>query len=306
MQLLRVIQRPEFFFNPRQVWRRLRKNSLVKRNAVQLAWGLPIELDPATYIGVDIVNIGVHDRVVPEAIWRLLDPGEQAFDIGANIGQNTSIMALKAGPRGRVVAFEPGPLASRLLTRNVERWGSYQLSPISVVRQGVSCRVGLGVLHEAADLGAFSLEDQPVRAVDIAPNGAKIEIDLITLDAYAISAGEIGLIKIDVEGHEQAVLQGAAHILNERRVRDIVFEDYQPQPSSVTTGLQAAGYEVFCLLARWRKPMLLTLAQRGMVLKQEPHLVNFLATRDAKRVLQRFEGAGWKCLKVQACPRIKE
>src|ERR1035438_5284679 len=111
IRLFEAIRRPEYLFNPRQIWRRLRRHSLCARNAIQLAWGLPVEVDPSSCVGLDVINIGLHDRVVTEAICRLLDPHEVAFDVGANIGQNVSMMALVLGPRGRVVAFEPGPTA---------------------------------------------------------------------------------------------------------------------------------------------------------------------------------------------------
>jgi FkbM family methyltransferase len=145
------------------------------------------------------------------------------------------MMALVLRPRGRVVAFEPGPVAGRLLTRNIESWAHYDLAPITVVRQGVSSRIGEGLLHESLDLGGFSLEDRAPGPPRIAPDDARgIKIELTTLDAFAPRPTEIGLIKIDVEGHELAVLGGAAEMLGQKRVRDIVFEDYHPQPSPVT------------------------------------------------------------------------
>jgi FkbM family methyltransferase len=297
----RAIGRPEYFFRPWQIWRRLLKGSLCSRNAVQLAWGLPVQVDPNSNVGIDVLNLGVYDRVVSEAICRLLDPGEQAFDIGANVGQNASMMALVLGPRGRVVAFEPGPAAGRLLTRNIESWVHYDLAPIAVVRQGVSSRIGEGLLHESLDLGGFSLEDRAPGPPRIAPDDAPgIKIELTTLDAFAPRPTEIGLIKIDVEGHELAVLEGAAELLGQKRVRDIVFEDYHPQPSPVTMRLQAAGYVVFSLLPAWRKPILLTLEQLSRRPRKEYDLANFLGTRDPERARARFEGAGWKCLRLRA------
>ena len=94
LKVLRAIERPEYFFRPSQIWRKLRKNSLFAGQAVQLAWGLPVEVDIGSHVGIDILNLGVYDRVVAEAICRLSDTGEPAFDIGANIGQNASMMAL--------------------------------------------------------------------------------------------------------------------------------------------------------------------------------------------------------------------
>jgi len=259
-----------------------------------------VEVDPAACVGVDVINLGVHDRVVPEAIWRLLDPDELAYDIGANIGQNASIMALRLGPQGRVVAFEPGPEAYRLLTRNVANWERYRLSPITIVPKGLSSKAGVGMLHETFELGGFSLEDQQNRPMGNASKGASHEIELTTLDAYAASAGRIGLIKIDVEGHELAVLQGASKLLHERRARDIIFEDYEPQPSPVARLLQAAGYEVTCLEPAWSKPVLMSLEDRAKLPAAEPYFSNFVATLDPERALARFRPGGWRCLSARA------
>ena len=295
MRPFKAIRRPEYFFNPRQIWRRLWRHSLFEGNAIRLAWGLPVEVDPISGVGLDIINIGVSDRVVAEAIWRLLDPGETAFDIGANIGQNASIMALVVGPRGRVVAFEPGPAAWSILTRNVQSWAPYDLAPITVVRQGLSSQIGEGLLHEAIDLGGFSLEDQPPGPKRIAPEGARgIKVELTTLDAFVSQPTEIGLMKMDVEGHELAVLDGSARILEQRLVRDIIFEDFYPQPSPVTLRLQAARYEVFALSPAWHRPILVPLQL------SDKSLINFLATRDPDRARARFEADGWRCLRLRA------
>lgn len=300
MSPLRAIQRPEYLLRPQQIWRRLRKRSLCARNAVQLAWGLPIELDPGSNVGLDILNLGVYDRIVPEAICRLLEPGEQAYDIGANIGQNVSMMALILGSKGRVTAFEPGPESWRLLNRNIASWERYELAPITVVCVGLSSRAGAGVLHESLDLGGFSLEERPPGPPRIAPEGAGgIRVELTTLDAFTPRGQEIALIKMDVEGHELAVLEGAMRLLDQQLVRDIVFEDYQPQPSAVSRRLQASGYEVFSLLPAWRKPVLLTMDELMKRGRKEFELANFLATREPQRARAKFEDAGWRCLRIR-------
>jgi FkbM family methyltransferase len=304
-RLWKAIRRPEYFFHPRQIWRRLRRRSLCSRNAVQLAWGLPVELDLKSHVGQDIANIGVYDKVVAEAICRLSDPQELAFDVGANIGQNVSIMALMVGPYGRVVAFEPGPKACELLTRNVESWAGFDLAPITVIRKGLSSRIGDGLLRESFDLGGFSLEDQAPSEVMIPrEHSVGIKVELTTLDAFVSEhieqPAKIGLIKLDVEGHELAVLEGATRVLEQRLARDIVFEDFCPQPSPVTLFLRAAGYVVFALLPTWRKPILLTLEQLSERRRQRRSPPNFLATLDPDRARARFGSPGWKCLRLRA------
>src|SRR5919106_3003977 len=115
MNVLRALERPEYFLRPAQLWRRMRWRAVLKSGEVRLAWGMPIRIDPACLIGMDILNLGIYDRIVPETICRLLDGGEWALDVGANIGQNASVLALVAGPRGHVVALEPHPSMRSIL-----------------------------------------------------------------------------------------------------------------------------------------------------------------------------------------------
>lgn len=297
-RILEAIRRPEYLWRPSQIWRRMRKQSLCARKALQFNWGLPVDLDHSSHIGVDVINIGLHERVVPEAICRLLDAGESAYDVGANVGQNASIMALVAGSRGHVTAFEPSPAAWDFLIRNVQSWAPYDLAPIELIRKGLSSGTGTGVLREMSDLGAFSLEEESLY-LPREERSRRFEIELTTLDAFVPEGARIGLMKIDVEGHELAVLQGASRILAEKRVRDIVFEDYHPQPSPVTRLLEASGYQVFGMVHAWRKPLLLTLEERSEV-AQPGFETNFLATCDPTRARARFAKAGWKCLRVKA------
>ena len=295
----RAIRRPEYLLRPEQVWRRIRRKSLCARNQVRLAWGLDVDVDVDSRVGSEIVNLGVFERIVPETILRLLDPGETGVDVGANIGQNTSVMALAAGRLGTVFAFEPAPESWRMLTNNLRRWAPFDLAPITAVKKGISARAGHGQLYRALDPGGFSLEENPAIPSRTAEPGDTIGVDLTTLDAFFSPKREIGVMKVDVEGHELAVFQGGSQLLDQRCVRDIIFEDYHPEQSGVCALLESLGYQLFWLTTTWRKPMLRTIAER---IAQGPdcRLADFLATRDPQRAQARFESAGWHCLKVHA------
>lgn len=286
--------RPEYLYRPAQLWRRLRRDRFLARGDVRLAWGLPIEIDMPGYVSTDILNLGIHDRIVPEAICRLLEPGEWAVDVGANVGQNASIMALIAGPRGRVLAFEPHPLLRQILERNVASWRSYALAPIDTVPKALSARAGVAHLYEdehfARNRGSASLEVPPVAVGQHA-------VVVTTLDASVPRDAALGLAKLDVEGHEQAVLEGAARLLADGRLRDLIFEDLRPHSSLVPGMLETVGYSVFALCAPWHKPCLLPYrvgARRGF------HTHNYLATRDPGRARARFRHPGWRCLRLRA------
>jgi FkbM family methyltransferase len=275
----------------------MRQHAALAKDEVCLVWGLPIRVNPSCLIGKDILNLGLYDRIIPETICRLLDAGEWALDVGANIGQNTSIMALVTGPQGHVVAFEPHPTLWQTLNHNVASWRTYNLATIQLVQKGLSSHSDKAYLYEGANFtrnqGSASLH-APAIVV------RQHEIALTTLDAFVPEDIAIGLAKLDVEGHERDVLQGAAKLLHSGRLRDLIFEDQQrQQPSHVTQLLEAAGYSVFALYALWHKPCLMPYQDVLHHVPQGSFNNNYLATLDVERVRARFRRAGWQCLRIR-------
>jgi hypothetical protein len=169
--------------------------------------------------------MGVYDLPVSESIWRLLDPGEQAIDAGANIGYMTSIMAAKAGSYGRVIAFEPHPHPFSILQGNVGRGQKFTSGRVTVHRVALS-------------------------------NRSDIPIEVSRLDHYVTNRNVIGLLKVDVEGHELQVFQGSETLLAGRGIRDIVFEEFRDYPTPVTAFLERFGYTVYQLDMTFWGPIL--------------------------------------------------
>jgi hypothetical protein len=119
--------RPEYVFQPRIVIKRFSRalKTAGPTEVVTLPWGLPLKVRPNEVVGSVIWCYGLIDLVVAEAITRLLDAGETALDVGANIGQMTGLMALVSGPKGRVIAFEAHPVVADELRDNVGRWQNH-------------------------------------------------------------------------------------------------------------------------------------------------------------------------------------
>jgi FkbM family methyltransferase len=135
-------------------------------------------------------------------------PGTLVCDIGANIGNHTLYFAGVLG--AEVEAFEPYGPSFVLLARNV-------------AAHGLEARVRL---HETA-LGAATGRARITGAKPGNPGTARAEagcdgdIPLTTLADALQGRGPVGTIKVDVEGGELEVLQGAAEIL--RRDRPAIF-----------------------------------------------------------------------------------
>lgn len=110
MNPLKIFLRPEYLFRPRQILHRLKRVYQAPKPSgeiVVLPWGDSIKVFTNEVIGSGIWCYGVFDLIVGEAILRLLDKGETALDIGANIGQFSTLMARRVGLIGKVFSFEP-------------------------------------------------------------------------------------------------------------------------------------------------------------------------------------------------------
>jgi FkbM family methyltransferase len=261
------LYKPEYLFRPSSIFNRGARSEVV---SVRLPWGLPITVSTSDDIGRAVCRKGVYDLPVTEALWRLTDPGEVAFDVGANIGYMSAVLAAR---EGRVYAFEPHPANYPKLAKNAERWPG-----VETINTALSDRDG-----------PLRLTDPPKEnggAARVSEAGGH-EVEARRVDSLDLP--EPRVFKLDVEGHELSVLGGLGTV----RPRDIVFEEHAPYPSPVTEFLESAGYAVFNLGVSLFRPLLCD-PRRPRSRAWEPS--NFLATLDPARARRRFEARGWRCL----------
>jgi hypothetical protein len=126
MSLLTPLGKPQYLFRPRCALRRLlvQLHILDLPHLVRLPWGKKLDVDLADPVGYALASQGgLFDIVTTEVVWRLTQAGDTAFDVGANMGYFTSLLAHRVGKSGMVLAFEPHPVTFPLLQRNVELQG---------------------------------------------------------------------------------------------------------------------------------------------------------------------------------------
>jgi FkbM family methyltransferase len=302
-QLARVAK-PQYILRPRQVVRRMRVTRAPERAKVtsQMPWGLTLTYDPRDELGSSVARTGVYELPVTEAMFRLSDPGELAIDIGANIGYMTGVLAVAVGPAGSVLAFEPHPALHGELLGNVAAWRRRGgVAEIEVHQTAVSADTGSALLYVPAGFGA-NRGTSSLDAID-ALAAAELEVRTVTLDAVLEGRGPVGLLKIDVEGHEEAVLQGARRLLRSRAVRDILFEEHRALPTPVTRRLEAEGYTVLGLAERLAG---LRLADpTADASRARWHAQTYLATHDPVRARRRIRGLGWIALGTPRRRRLR-
>lgn len=223
--------KPEYLLRPIQLLRRLAASVRPPRGPVlvRLPWRLDLLVRPDDDMGRAILHLGVYDLPVTETLWRLTESGDLGVDAGANIGYTASVLAVRAGPAGLVVAFEPHPALRAELAANIARWAGRATAPVDVRGCALSAAPGDLALVEG-DAFAANRGMASVRPWDHAPPEA-LRVQAETLDGVLGPGVRVGVLKVDVEGHERAVLAGAARLLAERRVRDVVYEDHEGYPS---------------------------------------------------------------------------
>jgi len=285
----RYLYKPYYVRSPRRLLHRLAGDLTVSQ--VRLPWQLPIMFQPGSIIGTQLVRTGVHDLILSECLFRITDAKDVCVDVGANIGYTTSLLATRSGPGGRVLSFEPAPDVFGLLKRNIASWREAGVATIDAYQTALSSAETAVMLATPAghrgDAGGRTLE-----SIDAAIDAIRVQSS--TLDRAA--PDRIDVLKIDVEGHEFAVLEGCEHLLRRHAIRDVVFEEHHPPPTQVTNRLAAAGYTVFRLEQGFRGPRLEADIEHEFAIYW--NAPNYLATIDPVRAAHRFRSPGWRCLRL--------
>lgn len=152
------------------------------------------------------------ERSLPEAgvVRSLLKPGMLAVDVGANIGYWTLFLCSCVGATGHVVAYEPSPENVPELEANVAR---NALSHVTIRPVAVGARAG--VVSFLGGINGGVADD------DSGPHTCQ----MTSLDE--LLDRRVDFLKVDVEGYEGAVLDGARELLMSQR--PVLWLEFHPQ-----------------------------------------------------------------------------
>lgn len=188
--------------------------------------GIRYHLDLNEGIDFSIYLLGAFEPGTRKTLQRLVRTGDVTFDIGANVGAHTLGMAQSVGSSGRVYAFEPADFAFAKLQRNL------QLNPELDVRT-----VPLQILltansSEPAQRQIYASwpfeSSQPVHPKLLSRLVSAERAEVATLDSIVRRENitRVDLIKMDVDGHELPVFQGASDAL--RRFHPTLVMEMSP------------------------------------------------------------------------------
>jgi FkbM family methyltransferase len=181
---------------------------------------------------------GGWERNEQELMVRHVKGGSTAYDLGANHGIHTLLLARLVGDAGRVYAFEPVPENLCELRKNIalNNFANVKVIDAAVADQPGTESFGCGGSHATGHLNGRA--DSP---------SGEARVKVVTLDdqVFAQDAEPPDFIKIDVEGAESRVLAGARRVLETYRPILLIALHTPEQDRAVGRTLADLGYEAY-------------------------------------------------------------
>lgn len=203
---------------------------------------------------VNTRDIGVTPALVVERFFekyetelfeKLVVPGMNIIDIGANIGYYTLLASRLLKNKGKVYAFEPVPMNYRLLAKNITINEYKNTTPYCKAFSNKCEKIKLFL--DKTNLGNPSFCEK-----NVTQNNGSIEVETITLDSFVggIEDKRIDIIKIDTQGAEGLIMEGGQETLRNNKLK--LFMEFWPyglrnmgtEPVKLLELLQSYGFSI--------------------------------------------------------------
>ncbi|WP_376093369.1 FkbM family methyltransferase [Roseomonas sp. CCTCC AB2023176] len=194
------------------------------------------------YVGGCLDTYGEFSEAEVDLFAQVLRPGMTALDVGANIGAHTLPMAQFVGPKGVVVAYEPQRIIFQTLCANLALGGMENVVAhwaAATARPG-TVRVPRPDYSVPGNFGGVALHGDAAATEEV----AGLPVDSLDLVACHF-------IKVDVEGMEAEVLDGAAATIARHRPLLYLENDRAPGSQALLGRLLGWGYRCW-----WHLPPL--------------------------------------------------
>jgi FkbM family methyltransferase len=193
------------------------------------------------YIGRSFELYGEFSESEAAMLRQMALPGATVVEVGANIGGHTVQLAKLVGPQGSVLAFEPQRIIFGLLCANLMLNEQFHVRAIRAAVGDANGTVEMPVLDPYAA--------QNFGGVSVGPSAAGDTVPLVMLDNYTLPS--LRLLKIDVEGMEINVLNGARRTIATHRPLLYVENDRRQNSEALIGMVMALGYRLY-----WHLPPL--------------------------------------------------
>ena len=200
-----------------------------------------------------------YEAEVTQILTRALRPGDTAFDIGANVGYFTCLMATLVGPTGRVRAYEPGENNLPRLRVNIALNKFDNVEVITAPVWSHETEVTFWLNHD--NTGGNGLWDpgkwhgNPKSRAAPAPRTLRTT----TLDRTYLQVPRV--IKMDIEGAEYHAMVGARGLLKHKppfiiaEWNQFAFAQMETSGEELRDLLRQHGYDLFLIATSGERPV---------------------------------------------------
>src|ERR1700733_5515721 len=195
--------------------------SLYHDATLGLAPRMRMELLAGDLISDSIAFTGIYELSLSRTVADRASHGGMFVDVGANLGYFT-LLWMAGGSSNRCVAIEASPRNAQLLRQNVKKNGCDDRVKV------IAAAAGDARGQRKFDPGPKEQTGWGGLAGDAASDNA-IEVGVQRLDEIFDLSERIALLKIDVEGADTLVLMGCEKLLQEKRIKEIWYEQNRPR-----------------------------------------------------------------------------
>ncbi len=176
-------------------------------------------IDPASFLGYDLLSTGKYEEYMCQTLRAILQPGHMFVDVGANEGYFCVLASRLVGDSGKVLAVEP---QERLRSVIEENFRLNKVTGAVVDSHAISDKIQIGRFHLSPDInsGTSGLR----RATRYRVPTQNVEIWTLTelLNRHEIE--HVDLMKMDIEGFEYEAILGSQEVFAQRRIRHLALE----------------------------------------------------------------------------------
>jgi FkbM family methyltransferase len=197
------------------------------------------------YIGRSLDLYGEWTEGEVELFQQLIYPGNHVVEAGSNIGAHTLFLANAVGPTGSVLAIEPQRLVFQTLCANL---ALNDIPNVDARQLALGSRPGTTMVP-ALDY----TQSNNFGGVALGRYAEGETVQVIPLDSFNLPSCDF--LKIDVEGMETEVLEGAAATIARCQPVIYVENDRQDKSTRLIRTLDAFGYKMYWHLPYLYQPM---------------------------------------------------
>lgn len=175
----------------------------------------------------------VNPMILPQFVLR---PGGTVIDVGANVGNWTDSCRTLLKPQ-RIVCFEPQPSCAAILRQRFSHAPEVDVRALAIGRGEGRCNLQCWPASELSTTKSLGERGRMLHAINEEQIPTNIEVQQSSLDEELRQVDEIQILKVDVQGAEMDVVEGAQEVLNRTSclvIEVLLARDYYDDSASCT------------------------------------------------------------------------